>query len=266
MERFRITLGEGSLVMGVPGAGTLVFTITSCLGTRSDPNCDGCRMSLGGVYGADYFTWPGCELETGDRIEIEILPEGPADDPDSFDEVADLLQSHREAQAAADPSEQNREDVRRGAAALGWTLIGDEASSSSPATAPGAEGPGLSAATLEAEKMERFRVTVRGQTHVIGLPDTGVLSLMLHAVVRQLPDGGTEDECELALGGLRSDDADVDWAKYHLPPAILSSSRFCPKVPSMSRPRCAPGHRFPRNSTIRNAMSSGRKRKRLAGP
>jgi hypothetical protein len=124
-----------------------------------------------------------------------------------------------------------RAAVRRAAAVLGWTVI-EDGSPSPPSSHPLIEkAAGLSTPKPEAETMWRFRVEVRGQNHVIGLPDTGILSVILHAVVRKLADGGREHECELSLGGLRSDGGHVDWAKYQLGIGDLVVVEILPKGP-----------------------------------
>jgi hypothetical protein len=70
---------------------------------------------LGGLYstGID-VKWPKYDLQAGDQIEIEILPEGQFDEP---------VWQRTPEQCAAEHEENKRAYVRRAAAELGWTLI-----------------------------------------------------------------------------------------------------------------------------------------------
>ncbi len=81
--------------------------------------------------------------------------------------------------------------------------------------------------------MERFRVTVRDQSQVIGVTEPGVLSVTLSAVVRDDRGNGPERECSLRLGGLESATKTfIDWTGYELQPGdrivieVLSEGSF----------------------------------------
>ena len=116
MERFRVSLRGQTHLIGVPGPG--VLSVNLCAVVRHHPGVDPeheCTLDLGGLYSADiHADWPKYHLEAGDRIEIEILPEGSFDKP---------VSQRTRAQISAAYDESKRDYVRRSAKELGWILI-----------------------------------------------------------------------------------------------------------------------------------------------
>lgn len=223
MERFRITFAGESLVIGAPEPG--VLTLTVCAVGRKDRGGElmehGCTLSLGGMDSASYTSLDShCHsLEPGDRVEIGILPDGPFDPP-SDPEPMPVPPWAAEDRAEREAAKDEHEPVREAAEELGWTLIEDPAAaglaSSAPLPPPEPPPPAPAIDTSSTNGMERFRVSLRGQSHTIGVPGPGVLSLILCAVVRHHPGLPIEHECTLDLGGLYSSDIHADWPKYHL--------------------------------------------------
>lgn len=224
MERFRITLDDEPHLIGAPEPGVLTVMVDAVV--REDRETGqwvrGCGLSLGGMDSSAYTSLDSirCDLEPGDRIGIEVLPDGP------FDPPADPQPMPVPPWAAADRAKQERakdehEPVREAAEYLGWTLIeaptAAELASVSPSPDPGPPPPAPAIDTSSTHGMERFRVSLRGQTHTIGLPEPAVLSVFLCAVVREDPGEAPARECTLELGGLHAD-VSTRWAKYDLVP------------------------------------------------
>lgn len=222
--------------VGEPG----VLTATVCSVVRApggEMEERECNLSLGGLETSNYHSvnWLRHPLFPGDKVRIEILPEGEFDPPTS--DVAVRLRDLGPAARKAPDSvgEELRDTVER----LGWTLI-------EKAQSPGAPEPSflpfvstLPSPTIDpatTNGMERFRVQVRGENHTIGVPAPGVISVTLTAVVRQEPGNGPGHECILELGGLYADSDTANWQQYELGPGdevvieVLTEGVFDPPV------------------------------------
>lgn len=230
MERFRVSVHNQAHLIGIPEPGVLSVAITAV--TRRDPrpglSSRGSSLSLGALDSStsDYTTWAPHDLEVGDRIEIEVFPEGRSDKPMSSKKIGQVVQEAKEN--AGDPQELEREDVRRAAAVLGWSLI--EGDVPPPSTLPASSGE--SGAMLVTRNMERFRISIRDKSHVIGVPGHGVVSVHVNASVRQDPERGPDHECSLSFGALDSDsDTYLDWPKYDLCVGDLVVVEILPEGP-----------------------------------
>lgn len=223
MERFRVTLPGETHIIGAPEPGVLVVTICSVVRENPVGGLEEhiCSLSLSGMDSTTYTSLDGeriC-LEPGDLIGLEVLPDGPFDPPSDPQPmpVPPWTAGDRVRKVAA---KDEHEPVREAAEELGWILIEDpdteDLANPSPSFQPDSPPPGPAINTSSTNGMERFRVSLRGQTHVIGVPGPGVLSLMLCAVVRHPPGGDPEHECILDLGGLYSSGIHVNWPKYEL--------------------------------------------------
>lgn len=121
MERFRVNFREHSHTIGVAEPGVVSLSMSAVV--RADPEAGPgheCRMQLGGLESATdtFVEWAAYDLEAGDKITIEVLPDGDFDVPAETRCIPSL-----------DPTDRKRESVRRMAAELGWTLIENESSS-----------------------------------------------------------------------------------------------------------------------------------------
>ncbi len=120
MERFRINFREHSHTIGVAELGVVSMSMSAVVRIDSDAGREReCRMQLGGLESATdtFVEWAAYDLEVGDKIIIEVLPDGSFDVPT---EIRTPL---------PDAADLKRESVRRMAAELGWTLIENDASS-----------------------------------------------------------------------------------------------------------------------------------------
>lgn len=84
MERFKVTLGEHSHTIGTKEPGVLTIVVSAVSrgdGTPGPPR--ECRLEVGGLdsRSGSHFTWGKHDLVAGDKIEIEILDEGPFNEP-----------------------------------------------------------------------------------------------------------------------------------------------------------------------------------------
>ena len=218
MERFRVSFLDQVHTIGVGEPGVLTATVCSVVrAPGGDMDERECILSLGGLETSSYHSvdWLRQPLAPGDRIRIEVLPEGAFDAPTS-DIAVRLRDLGPAARQAPDSIE---EELRDTAEELGWTLIekspppGTPGPSSQPlvSTSP---CPMIDLSTTNG--MERFRVQVRGETYTIGVPGPGVISVILTAVVRHDPGDGPQHECILELGGLYADSDTANWPKYEL--------------------------------------------------
>jgi hypothetical protein len=123
MERFRVTFGDEVHTIGVNEPGVVSVTFSAVVRETSDPaEQHECCLRLGGLESSTgtFVDWPGCHLKPGDRVMIEILPDG------SFDEPSSRRQEIRETLRNAKAN-----SVRHLAAELGWTVIENDSSSNS---------------------------------------------------------------------------------------------------------------------------------------
>lgn len=230
MERFRVSLQNQTHLIGVPEPGVLSVAITAV--SRRDPPSGlsprGNGLSLGALNSATshYTTWPVHDLELGDTIEIEVLPEGEADEPVSCQKIGQVLQEAKER--AGDSQELERQDIRRAAEVPGWRLVEGDGTPPSLLAADAGE----TALVLRTHRMERFRISIRGESHVIGVPGHGVVSVHVNASVRQEPGRQPEHECSLSFGALDSDSGTyLDWPKYDLHTGDLVVVEILPEGP-----------------------------------
>jgi hypothetical protein len=123
MERFRVTFEDEVHTIGVSEPGVLSVTLSAVVRETSDPEEQhDCSLRLGGLESSTgtFVDWPGWHLKPGDRIVIEILPDGPFDEPSSRRQ--EIRETLRNAKVNS---------VRHLAAELGWTLIENDSSSDS---------------------------------------------------------------------------------------------------------------------------------------
>ncbi|MCW1885859.1 hypothetical protein OKA04_14055 [Luteolibacter flavescens] len=223
MERFRVSIGDEVLhTIGVSEPGVLTVSVYSVVrkpeGELPEHKCN---LTLTGLDSSNHHAldWGGFCLEAGDRISIEVLPEDSFDPPESKTQIRlrDLDPAPKRA------PETDEEELRNIADELGWKLI-EEAPPVGAAGPPSSVPPFVSAlpspgidcsSTLG---MERFLVRVRGETHTIGVPGPGVLSVIIAAVVRHVQGAEPDHECMMELGGLWADRDTANWPKYDLVP------------------------------------------------
>ncbi len=240
MERFRVSFRDEVHSIGVSEPGVISTTVTVVTRARgSELPEGGCELTAGGLDSSNYHAFE-CfrySLHAGDRIGIEVLSEGPFDPPD-FEEPIRLRDLGPAVKKAPDSIE---EELRDTVEELGWTLIEEAPPSGAPkplslsvpfvSTLP---CPEINPSSTNG--MERLRIRVRGETHTIGVPGPGVLSVILTAVVRHDPDAEPEHECTLDLGGLWADNDTANWPKYELGPGdkveieVLAEGAFDPPV------------------------------------
>jgi hypothetical protein len=123
MERFRVTFQDEVHTIGVSEPGVLSVTLSAVVRESSDHGDEHeCSLRLGGLESSTetFVDWPSCHLKPGDRIVIDVLPEGPFDEPSSRrQEIRQILHNAKV------------NSVRQLAAELGWTLIENDSSSDS---------------------------------------------------------------------------------------------------------------------------------------
>lgn len=238
MERFRVSFRDQVHTVGVGEPGVLTATVCSVVrAPGGDMDERECNLSLGGLETSNYHSvdWLRHPLAPGDRIRIEVLPEGDFDSPTS-DVPVRLRDLGPAARQAPDSIE---EELRDTAKQLGWTLIEKFAPPGIPETSAQPFVSSLPGPTIDLSStngMERFRVQVRGETHTIGVPGPGVISVILTAVVRRDPGDGPQHECILELGGLYADSDTANWPQYELGPGdevvidVLTEGAFDPPV------------------------------------
>lgn len=222
MERFRITLDDETHLIGAPEPGVLTVMVDAVVRTDSETGnlVRGCTLSLGGMDSTAYTSLDSIRyrLEPGARIGIEVLPDGPFDRP-SDPQPMPVPPWAAEDRAKQERAKDEHEPIREAAEYLGWTVIENptaaDLASAAPSAPPDAPLPAPAIDTSSTRGMERFRVTLRGQTHLIGLPEPAVLSVFLCAVVRSNPGDGPKRECTLELGGLHAE-VSARWANYDL--------------------------------------------------
>ncbi|MEK7950495.1 hypothetical protein [Luteolibacter soli] len=124
MERFRVSIGDHVLhTIGVSEPGVLSVTLSAVIRETSEPEQQHeCSLRLGGLESSTntFVDWPDYELEPGDMIVIEVLPEGPFDEPVS--KRQDIQEVVRRSKA---------DYVRQLAGELGWTITENDTSSDS---------------------------------------------------------------------------------------------------------------------------------------
>lgn len=238
MERFRVSSRDKVHTVGVGERGVLTATVCA-VGRAASGDMDEreCKLSLGGLETSNYHSvnWLRQALAPGDRIRIEVLPGGEFDSPTSDVPVRmrDLGPAARKAPSSIE------EELRDTAKQLGWTLIEKSPPPGTPEPSALPFVSSLSGPTIDHSStngMERFRVHVRGETHTIGVPGPGVISVILTAVVRHDPGDGPQHECILELGGLYADNDTANWPQYELGPGdevvidVLTEGAFDPPV------------------------------------
>lgn len=111
MKALRVTTNRGTFTIALEHGGVLT-AIVNCVDVPHE-EAEDIYLNMGGldVHTDRHVHWPRVGLQVGDVVSIEVIENCPGDEPEEV--IAhDKEQERRSAE----------DNVRRGAAAFGWTI------------------------------------------------------------------------------------------------------------------------------------------------